>query len=49
MVVVFLVLAYYSVIVGWIVAYIPIIASGKLTGASADEVGQLFANLLASP
>ncbi|MEH6518253.1 MAG: sodium-dependent transporter [Halioglobus sp.] len=49
MVVVFLILSYYSVIAGWIMAYIPIIASGKLTGASASDVGQIFANLLASP
>lgn len=49
MIVLFLALAYYSVIAGWIVAYIPIIATGKLVGANADEVGHLFANLQASP
>lgn len=49
MVVVFFILSYYSVIAGWIVSYIPIIASGTLTGASASDVGQIFANLLNSP
>lgn len=49
MFVVFFILAYYSVIAGWIVAYIPIIATGKLAGASADDVGQIFVNLLANP
>lgn len=49
MLVVFFILAYYSVIAGWIIAYIPIIVTGKLTGASAEDVGQIFANLLANP
>ncbi|MBT4522683.1 MAG: sodium-dependent transporter [Halieaceae bacterium] len=46
---VFFTLAYYSVIAGWIVAYIPIIAMGKLIGASAGDIRQIFTNLLASP
>lgn len=49
MVSVFFVLSYYSVIAGWLVSYIPIIATGKLSGASADDVGKIFANLLANP
>lgn len=35
-----LVLSFYSVIAGWLVAYIPLIASGTFTGADAAVAGQ---------
>jgi neurotransmitter:Na+ symporter, NSS family len=46
---VFLILSFYSVVAGWALAYVPKIALGDFTGASADEVGAEFAALLASP
>ena len=46
---VFLILSFYSVIAGWALAYLPKLASGRLTGADADTVGEVFADLLASP
>lgn len=45
----FLILTFYSVIGGWIVAYIPSAASGALAGISAEESGVLFGDLLADP
>jgi neurotransmitter:Na+ symporter, NSS family len=46
---VFLILSFYSVIAGWALAYVPKIALGHFTGASAEQVGQEFSALLASP
>jgi len=45
----FLVLSFYSVIGGWVIAYIFEAANGVFVGASADEVGARFGNLLADP
>ncbi|ALP52768.1 transporter [Candidatus Tenderia electrophaga] len=45
----FLILSYYSVIAGWALSYVFRAASGRFTDASADEVGAIFNNLLASP
>jgi neurotransmitter:Na+ symporter, NSS family len=46
---VFLILSFYSVIAGWALAYVPKLALGHFTGASAEQVGQEFSSLLASP
>lgn len=46
---VFLILSFYSVVAGWALAYVPKIALGHFTGASAEQVGQEFNSLLASP
>jgi NSS family neurotransmitter:Na+ symporter len=45
----FLILSYYSVIAGWALSYVFRTASGEFSGASADEVGAIFNNFLASP
>ncbi|MDX1811749.1 MAG: sodium-dependent transporter [Gammaproteobacteria bacterium] len=45
----FLILSYYSVIAGWALAYILESMAGSYSGASADEVGNIFGGLLASP
>lgn len=44
-----LILAYYSVVAGWSLAYIEKMFSGVFADASAQEVGQQFHALLASP
>ena len=46
---VFMILSFYSVIAGWALAYVPKLASGLFTGATADDVSAEFASLLASP
>jgi NSS family neurotransmitter:Na+ symporter len=45
----FLILSYYSVIAGWALAYVFRSAIGMFTGASADQVGGIFKDFLASP
>ncbi|WP_028108444.1 sodium-dependent transporter [Ferrimonas futtsuensis] len=45
----FLILSFYVVIAGWAVAYTWYGFTGSFTGRSADEIGQLFTNLNASP
>ena len=45
----FLILSYYSVIAGWAIAYIFRAAAGMFTSASADDIADLFADLVASP
>ncbi len=45
----FLVLSFYSVVAGWIIAYIPKMMMGGFTGADAESTGLIFGNLLASP
>lgn len=45
----FLILSFYSVIAGWAVAYILKAMSGDFSGASADQVGEIFNAFLASP
>lgn len=42
-----LILSYYSVIAGWALAYIPIVAGGQLQGAGGAEARALFDGLLA--
>jgi neurotransmitter:Na+ symporter, NSS family len=46
---VFLILSFYSVVAGWALAYVPKLALGHFTGASADQVSAEFSALLASP
>ncbi len=46
---VFLILSFYSVIAGWALAYVPKLALGHFTGASAEQVGAEFSALLGSP
>ena len=45
----FLILSYYSVIAGWALAYVFRAGIGMFTGASADQVGGIFKDFLASP
>ena len=45
----FLILSFYSVIAGWILAYVFRIAGGVFTGLSVPEVGAVFDNLIADP
>jgi neurotransmitter:Na+ symporter, NSS family len=46
---VFLILSFYSVVAGWALAYVPKMAMGHFTRASADQVSAEFGALLASP
>ncbi len=45
----FLILSYYSVIAGWALNYVFKAAAGDFTNASAQQIGALFSNLVASP
>lgn len=45
----FLILAYYSVIAGWAMAYIVKAFFGSFMNSSAEEIQRLFENLMASP
>ncbi|WP_207064037.1 sodium-dependent transporter [Motiliproteus sp. SC1-56] len=45
----FLIFAFYSVVSGWVLAYVFHAANGTFTGAGAEQVGRLFDNLLADP
>jgi NSS family neurotransmitter:Na+ symporter len=44
-----LILSYYSVIAGWAMAYIPRIATGVFSGATAETVTSLFSDLTSDP
>ena len=44
----FFILSYYSVIAGWVVAYIFEGASGAFEGADTDQVGQIFSRISGS-
>lgn len=44
-----LILSFYSVIAGWLIAYIPKTFSGKLIDLSGPEIGREFGYFLASP
>jgi len=44
-----LILSFYSVIAGWLIAYIPKMLSGSLAGLAAPEIDGAFDALLASP
>lgn len=46
---VFLILSFYSVIAGWALAYVPKIALGHFSDASAEQVAAEFGALLGSP
>lgn len=45
----FLIVTFYSVIGGWVLAYLQMAATGQLAGVDAAEAGRLFADLLAAP
>ena len=45
----FIILSFYSVIGGWAASYIGHAAAGDFTGGTADSVGKIFGDLLASP
>lgn len=45
----FVILSYYSVIAGWILAYVFRAATGVFTGASAAEISSMFNDLIADP
>lgn len=42
----FMILTFYSVIAGWIIAYIPMSFSGSLQGLSSTEITQSFSDLI---
>lgn len=44
-----LILSFYSVVGGWVVAYCWLAVKGTFTGLSAQQVGELFGNLLKDP
>lgn len=44
-----LILTFYSVIGGWVIAYILKALTGSFAGASADQIGDMFNTLLADP
>ena len=45
----FLILSYYSVIAGWALAYVGETVTGTFSGASADQAGAVFSNLISNP
>ena len=45
----FLILSYYSVIAGWALSYVVDTASGTFSGASAEQAGAVFDNLISNP
>ncbi|MDH3839355.1 MAG: sodium-dependent transporter [Chromatiales bacterium] len=45
----FLVLSFYSVIGGWVMAYVPKSMSGAFAAADADAVGAVFGSMLSQP
>ena len=45
----FLILSYYSVIAGWALSYVLDTASGTFTGATAEQAGEIFTNLISNP
>jgi len=45
----FMILSYYSVIAGWVLAYFFRTATGTFTGASAEEVSGIFGDLISDP
>lgn len=47
--IVFMILTFYSVIGGWVMAYVPRSLSGEFAGASPEQVGGVFEALLADP
>ncbi len=45
----FLILSFYSVVAGWAMAYVPRAASGLFTGATPEQVGKVFSDLIGDP
>ena len=45
----FIILSFYSVIAGWAIHYTGLMFSGSLVGADAEQIGESFGALLASP
>ncbi len=45
----FIILSFYSVIAGWAIHYTGLMFSGSLVGADAEQIGDSFGALLASP
>ncbi len=45
----FLIFAFYSVVSGWVLAYVFHAANGTFIGAGSDDLGKLFEGLLADP
>ena len=45
----FLILSYYSVIAGWALSYVVDTASGTFSGATAEQAGEVFNNLVSNP
>ena len=44
----FLILSFYSVIAGWIIQYIPMLASGAFAGGGAERTAEIFDELLSN-
>ena len=47
--IVFMILTFYSVIGGWVIAYVPRSLSGEFTGAGGEQAAAIFAALLEDP
>ena len=45
----YLLMMFYTTVAGWMFAYVPKMASGELTGATTEQIGASFDNLLADP
>jgi len=45
----FLILSYYSVIAGWALSYVSMSLDGAFVAANAEQIGDLFSNLVADP
>jgi len=45
----FLILTFYSIVAGWTLAYIFRAGSGMFTGASAEQIADIFASLVSDP
>ncbi len=45
----FMIVSFYSVIAGWVMAYVPIFFTGQFDGASFDNAGAKFGDLIGNP
>ncbi|WP_421868127.1 sodium-dependent transporter [Motiliproteus sp.] len=44
-----MILSFYSVVSGWVIAYVVYAAEGTFTGAGVEQIGKVFNDLLADP
>lgn len=45
----YILLMFYTTVAGWMLAYIPKMATGEFAGASSEQISAAFSNLLADP